>query len=366
MIKYSIIIPFHSNSNLLSACLAGLRKALDFSECEVIIVDNNAAGSQLGSDLRMDKHYRIISRNENLMYPRAINLGAENARGEYLIFCDADTCVTPKFHKALTAGLEVEETGYTAAKLLNIHTGTLLEFGITSSYYNFPHPFSGRPLSFELIQNDHSPLAACAACSSIKRQLFFDVGGFDETLLHSYSDIDLCLRLQDRGYRTVCISNSIAYHCGASTIDSGMGSSLKEDTKGIFAAKHPSIPIKITEYIDKACDYFLVTHRLRGRDYFVFDCSTIGNPELYIDNVTDNLGISVTSQYRQPYSRRDTQQIDLLNFIPYMIRNYKVPIMYFTDCFSAFRDNSLWKACRADFEDIVVDRHANIELLRDI
>ena len=87
-------------------------------------------------------------------------------------------------------------------------TGNLLEFGITSSYYNFPHPYAGRPRDFALIQKNHNPLAACAACSAIKRSLFIDVGGFDEKLVHSYSDIDLCLRLRDRQYKTVCVARS--------------------------------------------------------------------------------------------------------------------------------------------------------------
>lgn len=366
MIKYSIIVPFHSNRNLFTICIDALYKALDFSESEIIIVDNNIEGSQIDSKLELNKQCQIISRAENLMYPRAINLGAASARGKYLIFCDADTCVTENFHILLTKELEVDGTGYSSAKLLNMHTSTLQEFGITSSYYNFPHPFCGRPIDFKLISKNHYPLAACAACSSIKRDLFYDIGGFDEELLHSYSDIDLCLRLMKKGYRTVCVADAFAYHCGASTINSGMGSSLKGDTKSIFSAKHPNIPIQIEQYIDKACDYFLSINRLCNKDYFVLDCSTIGNPELYIDRVISNLNISETSRYRHPYSNRDAPKIDFLNFIPYVIRNYKVPILYFVDNFLAFSENSLWKACRADFNDIVVDRHANLELLSNI
>ena len=238
MIKYSIIIPFHSNLNLLTICVNALYKVLDFSESELIIVDNNVDGSQIDSNIETDKHCTIISKKENLMYPRAINMGAANARGDYLIFCDADTCVSKDFHKLLVKELETDGIGYASAKLVNMYTNNLQEFGITSSYYNFPHPFYGRPINFKLIQNNHYPMAACAACSAIKRELFYDIGGFDEKLIHSYSDIDLCLRLKQKGYKTVCVAEAYAYHCGSSTTGSGMGSSLKEDTKGIFMSKH--------------------------------------------------------------------------------------------------------------------------------
>lgn len=366
MIKYSVIIPFHSNSNMFTMCLNALNHVLDFTESEIIIVDNNADRSQLPPDLALDKRIKLVSKKENLMYPRAINLGAEYASGKYLIFCDADTCVTPNFYYPLTTALEHNETGYTSAKLLNMYTNNLLEFGITSSYYNFPHPFTGRPIDFKLISNDHNPLAACAACSAIKRKLFFDIGGFDETLLHSYSDIDLCLRLMKKGYKTACIADAVAYHRGASTVGSGMGNSLKEDTKGIFMSKHPNITVQINQYVDHACSYFNSINKLRRKDYFVLDCSTIGNSELYINAIIGNLDLSETACYHHPYAQRDAKQIDYLNFIPYIVRNYKVPILYFTDSFLSFSENSLWKSCRADFDDIVADRHANIELLRNI
>lgn len=364
--KYSVIIPFHSNINLLTMCTSALTQALESTECEIIIVDNNAGGSQIDPSLKKDSRYKIISIEENLMYPRAINLGANYAKGDYLIFCDADTCVTGNFHVPLTKALEKEGVGYTSAKLLNMQTDRIQEFGISSSYYNFPHPFSGRPQNFKLASEDHSPLAACAACSSIKRELFINVGGFDEELLHAYSDIDLCLRLAARGYKTVCVADAIAYHCGSSTVGSGMSANLKEDTKGIFTAKNPHIPVQILHYLDLACHYFLNHNKLHAKEYFVLDCSTIGNPQLYIDTVLQELDLRETLRHQRPYSQRDAQQIDYLNFIPHTMRNYRVPIMYFVDSFLSFRGNSLWKACRAGYDDIVLDRHANIELLRNI
>ena len=366
MIKYSVIVPFHSNINLFTICINALCKVLDFSESEIIIIDNNIGGSQIDFSFELIKKCKIIQREENLLYSRAINLGAANAHGKYLIFCDADTCVSRNFHKFLTRELENDGIGFSSAKLLNIHTNALQEFGITSSYYNFPHPFCGRRLDFNLIRGNHYPLAACSACSAIKRNLFYDMNGFDEKLLHSYSDIDLCLRLMKKGYKTICVADALAYHCGASTTGSGMGSSLKEDTKGLFMSKHPDIPIQISKYVDVACDYFQSQNRLHSKDYFIMDCSTIGNSELYIDRIIRNLNLLETSRYRRPYTQRDATKIDFLNFIPHMIRNYRVPILYFVDSFLAFKENSLWKACRSDFEDIVIDRHANIELLHNI
>lgn len=366
MIKYSVIVPFHSNSNLLSMCISSLEKALDPAESEFIVVDNNSCGTQIPADLNIQKRCRVISIKENLMYPRAINLGSENANGEFLIFCDADTCVTQGFQIGLTAALNDESVGYSSAKLLNMYTNCIQEFGISSSYYNFPHPYAGRPADFELVLKDHSPLAGCAACSATRRELFLVTGGFDEKLVHSYSDIDLCIRLKNKGYKTMCVSNAIAYHCGSSTVGSGMGPSLKEDTKGIFTAKHPDIPVSITEYIDRACELISRRNQQIDRNYYVLDCSTIANSDLYIDRIVDDLHIDETERVRFPYRQRDSACIDYLNFIPFFIREYKVPILYFVDNFSSFKNNSLWKECREYYHDIVADRNANIEFLANI
>lgn len=364
--KYSVIVPFHSNINLLTACISALLRSIDKEDGEILIVDNNADGSQIPKDSPLRNTCRIITRKENLFYPRAINLGANEAQGENLIFCDADTYVMPSFQTGLLAELNKPDIGYVSAKLLNMKTNRLLEFGITSSYYNFPHPFTGRSADHPLIARTHYPLAACAACSAVNRKTFLDMGGFDTRLIHSYSDIDLCLRLAKNGYRTACVADSLAYHKGSSTTGSGMSANLKEDTKGVFMSIHRKIPMQIEEYLLRACDFFAQRNNLPYHEYFIFDCSTIGNSELYLNYIIEKLGIRVTDSYRHPYVQRDAENIDLLNFVPHHIRNYNVPILYFTDSYSAFEGNGLWKYCRENFADFVVDRHANIELLKNI
>ncbi len=366
MIRYSVIVPFHSNLNLLTLCIDSLLKTLDISDSEILIIDNNANGSQIDPKWKHGKNCKIIIRESNLMYPKAINLGAKYAQGEYLVFCDADVCVEKDFHKMLITELANDGIGYASAKLLNMVTGNILEFGITSSYYNFPHPYAGRLRNFPLTQKNHYPLAACAACSAIRRDLFASIGGFDEELVHSYSDIDLCLRLRKLQLKTVCVSDAVAYHCGASTFGSGMSTSLKEDSKGIFMAKHQHIPVQIVEYVKNACSYFLQQYQLADRDYFVLDCSTIANSDIYLNTVFTNLNINEVERYRSPISLRDSTKIDFLNFIPYQIRNYRIPLLYFVDNFLSAQENNLWKYCRKDFDDIVVDRHANVELLQNI
>lgn len=366
MIKFSVIIPFHSNANLLTLCVESLKKSLPADKSEIIIVDNNINGSEIPSGETIFKDCRIICRKENLFYPRAINLGAEAAVGEYLIFCDADSRVKSGFSENLTSVFSDGKTGYSSCKLINMQSNNIQEFGITSSFYNFPHPYCGRSIDFALCSSTREVMAGCAACSSMPRKLFYHIGGFDETLIHSYSDIDLCLRLKKSGYRSVCVADAVAYHKGSSTTGSGMGLGLKEDTKGIFMSKHPNIPSQINTYLDEACDYFFSERKIYADKYILFDCSSIGDSDKYIERIAGNLKIDICERFRKPFPQRDAAHIDLLNFISYVIRNYRLPIIYFTDNFRAFGSNKLWKLCREQYSDIVADRHANIELLSEI
>lgn len=364
--KNSIIIPFHSNNNLLSQCLNSISKTINYDD-EVIIVANNAEKSYINFDFS-NYACRVVYIYENLMYPTAVNIGADEAKGDNLIFCDADTCVTSQWLSNLVRQLDTTNNiGYVSAKLLDMHSRKIWEFGTACSEYNFPHPFKNRPVDFKLCNDNHIVWGACAACSAIKRDIFFNVGKFDEKLICSYSDLDLAIRLREMyNLETMCVADSIAFHQGNSTFGSGMSASLKEDTKGVFCAKHPALNCNIEKYIKKSSEYFTELYNIKNQDYFCVNLSTIANPNLYIDNFADFLNIKVIGKYKKPYSFRDANHIDLINHVHHSIRTYKLPLLYFVDSFIALEGNALWKESRATFQDIVIDRHANAELLSNI
>ena len=54
--------------------------------------------------------------------------------------------------------------------------------------------------------------AVTAACLMARKSLFEEVGGFDEAFAIAYNDIDLCLRLRERGYLVVYTPYAVLYH----------------------------------------------------------------------------------------------------------------------------------------------------------
>ena len=361
--KKTIIIPYHSNFRLLCACYQSLKKTID-SDTDILVVANNSDKKYLNIDKNLID-CKIIKVNENLFYPSAINYGAYNAKGDVLIFADADTYYSDNEWQSnlLYPLFNENDVGYTGAKLLNPKNGRIIDFGIACTAYNFPHPFKNRYPDYPLTLKNYDSFGTCAACSAIFKDVFLQLGGFDNKLVHSYSDIDLSIRLRRCGLKTKSVHNSIVFHQGASTIGSGMSENLKEDTKGIFCAKNADKLIEnMHEYINISGKFFKKKYNY-SKQFICVDISTIADSKKYIEEYSKVLSIDILYIYHMPYKVRDAEQIDLINTLDYNFRAMKTPILYFTDNYLALNNNSVWYNYRDCSQDIVIDRNFNITSL---
>lgn len=101
----SVIIPVYNAESYLPKCLAAV-SAQTFREWEAILVDDGSTDSSArlcDEAAKKDPRYRVIHK-ENGGVSRARNTGIEAARGEYLVFVDADdVCVKTYFEKMVDA-----------------------------------------------------------------------------------------------------------------------------------------------------------------------------------------------------------------------------------------------------------------------
>ncbi|MFT4567998.1 MAG: glycosyltransferase involved in cell wall biosynthesis [Saprospiraceae bacterium] len=203
---YTFIIPVYDRPDELAENLASL-KALINKDFEVIIIED---GSTLRSDTLVEKYQQHLNiryyfkENEGPSIGR--NVGAQEARGTYLIFVDSDCIIPPEYLDVVNAALnpdtdvfggpdKAHESFTSLQKAINFSMTSLLTTGgIRGSKKSVDRYY---PRSFNL---------------GIKRDVFLKMGGFPLTKMHPGEDMVFGIELIKRGYKTQYIHDAYVYH----------------------------------------------------------------------------------------------------------------------------------------------------------
>jgi GT2 family glycosyltransferase len=209
--KVSIIIPTKDRVNFLEKCLSSILKKTTYHNFEIVVVDNGSrekATHQYYDKLQGDGRIRIIDYTAPFNYSRANNLGAGAAAGEFFLFLNNDTQVlTPDWLEEMVRWAELPEVGAVGTKLL-YPNDTIQHAGIVLGLDGIAgHVFAGAVSDhldlFGSVDWYRNYSAVTGACLMISRGVYTRVCGFDEAYQLGYSDVEICLRVQDQGYRVV-------------------------------------------------------------------------------------------------------------------------------------------------------------------
>ncbi|HEV7892928.1 MAG TPA: glycosyltransferase family 2 protein [Pyrinomonadaceae bacterium] len=186
----SVIIPVHNGGAHLPRCLEALR-ASDLTGREVIVVDDGSNDDS--ADATRARGFEVIRLDARRGPAAARNEGARRARGNILLFLDADVVARPDtLARVETFFREHEET----AALFGSYDDAPDARGFISQYKNLAHHF--------IHQRSRADAETFwAGCGALRREAFTAVGGFDETeyTRPSIEDIELGRRLRRRGFR---------------------------------------------------------------------------------------------------------------------------------------------------------------------
>lgn len=356
----SIIVPFHSNELLFYMCLASLKRTVP-QGVEIILVLNNEDQSQLPR-VRASKNIRPIYVEENLGYSRAINLGASEARGNYLVFCDSDTFVLPGWLEAHARHHQkFRRTGITSGKIISSRTGRLLDFGIGRTFYNHFHPFRHASAESEWATRDHRVQMACSANMMISKETFFEVGMLDEKLVYFYQDVDLSLRLKDIGRECWVIAGAEVFHKGA--FASRSRPAVQVDERGYYTAKNVTrLEADFDHYLDLSVSAFRRAQKF-AQEYHLVNLATVHQSTI-LETLSAHLRFAGRTSFN--LSKRDTEAICLLESLDAPLLRSRSPLIFFVDTLLSLRHNALWATCRQGRYDLAVDRHANVCLFDDL
>jgi len=275
-VRASIIIPVYGKLEFTLACLSSLVKTRLPEDVEVIVVDD-ASKDDSGSVLPTLPGLRYHRNAANLGFVGSCNAGAAMARGEFLVFLNNDTTLTPGWLDALLGTFASHpDTGLAGAQLV-YPDGRLQESGgivfSDGSGWNFGRFEDPRHPAYTFVREaDYCSGAAIA----LPRALFERLGGFDERYAPAYfEDTDLAMKVREAGLKVRVQPASVVVHHEGVTSGTDTGSGVKayqvrnqqrflERWRDVLVRRHPA-PTQAAHYAAQ--------HRARAR-VLVIDATT--------------------------------------------------------------------------------------------
>lgn len=217
----SVIIPNKDHIGELDACIRSIMEKSAYRNFEIIVVENNSEDEETFAYYERIQgecsQVLVIRWDGGFNYSAIINYGVQHSRGDRLLLLNNDTeVISPDFMTEMLGYLERPEVGVVGAKLyfrdeLVQHAG--IEIGpfdsIVHVNQDFPREREGyggravRPGNFS---------AVTGACQMVRRDVFEQVGGYDEAFAVGFNDADFCMRAYEAGYLTVFTPYAELYH----------------------------------------------------------------------------------------------------------------------------------------------------------
>ncbi len=237
----SILIPNKDHKTDLKRCVDSIRKKSTWKHYEIVVIENNSREQSIFDyyrELEQLPGVRIIRYEGEFNYSKINNYGAGFAQGDYLLFLNNDTeVITPDWMEQMLMYAQRKDVGAVGAKLYYEdntiqHAGVVIGLGAHRSaghtHYKMPREHLGYMGRLCYAQNI---TAVTAACLLVKRSIYDEVGGLDETFTISLNDVDFCLKIGRKGYRNIFTPFAELYHYESKTRGMEEGEKLRRYEK---------------------------------------------------------------------------------------------------------------------------------------
>ena len=222
----SVIIPTKDGLEFLSRCVDGVLNKTDYDNIEVIIVDNRSNKQETFDyfkHIASDERVRILNYDHLFNYSTINNYAVSQARGNVIALLNNDVeVINSDWLTEMVSQALRPEIGAVGARLYYSddtiqHAGVFLGYKGRAGHmcrYASRH-WMGHWARTVLVQN---LTAVTAACMVLRRDVFEEIGGFDEQRLTiTFNDVDLCLRIFEKGYRNLYTPHAELYHFESKT-----------------------------------------------------------------------------------------------------------------------------------------------------
>ncbi len=220
--KVSIVIPNKDHIEDLKRCITSIVEKSTYDNYEIVIVENNSVTEEIFEyykKLEENPAIRVITYEGDFNYSKINNLGVSQTTGDYVLLLNNDTqVITLDWLEELLMYAQRKDVGAVGAKLYYEdntiqHAGVVLGLGAHRtaghSHYRVSYNNLGYMGRLCYAQN---VMAVTGACLMMRKSLFEQLGGLDESFAVSLNDVDLCIRAWKAGYVNVFTPFAELYH----------------------------------------------------------------------------------------------------------------------------------------------------------
>ena len=190
----SIIILNYNAGKLLLDCVESILKS-DFKNYEIIVVDNNSKDESHLICKEKFEEIKLIENSQNFGFCEGNNIGAKNAKGEFIIIINPDTTVTPNWINEFLKANKENGDGIYQPKIISLEDKkTILSTGNMIHLFGFGFARDKGNLKTKNFENVEKITYSSGTCIFTTKKLFEKIGMFDSFLFLYHDDLDLSWR----------------------------------------------------------------------------------------------------------------------------------------------------------------------------
>jgi len=288
--QLSVIILNYNVRYFLELCVLSVQNAIQNIDAEIIVIDNNSQDDSCAMMKHRFPNVKLIENKKNSGFPKGNNIGVAVAKGEYICILNPDTVVAEDtFTKVLAFAKKQNDLGIVGVKLID-GTGIFLPESkrgtptpfvaftkITGLYKIFPKTF-GKYYAQHLSENETGKVEILVgAFMLMKRELYNEIGGFDENCFMYSDDIDLSYMALKKGKSNYYFhETSVIHYKGESTIKDGTYMKRFQEAMNFFYKKHFRVSFLFSVFMKMGIVFFSMVKKFQGKP------KTKSSPEIYI------------------------------------------------------------------------------------
>ena len=227
MLKTAVVILNYNTRDYLRQFLPGLIESCNGLDAEVIVADNASSDGSVQMMKEEFPEVRLITLTENFGFTGGYNRALQMVEAEYYVLINSDVEVPSHWLGRLQDWMDTHpECGACGPKLLSFKERDTFEYaGAAGGLIDrFGYPFC-RGRIMQKLEKDHgqydSPtdvLWCSGACLMVRSSVWKALGGLDDRFFAHMEEIDICWRMQLRGWKVTVVPESYVYHIGGGTL----------------------------------------------------------------------------------------------------------------------------------------------------